>query len=92
MLDFVYQMELLGHKTHLILAEKPEFVHVAMTSSVNEVKELLFSLGPLSVYLFRVFSETMLSSLSEGVRREVVTVANEAIASGEFFESTAKDR
>jgi hypothetical protein len=91
MLDFVYQMELLGHKTHLILAEKPEFVHMPMTSSVNEVKELLFSLGPLSMYLFRLFSETMLSSLSDGVRKEVVTAANEAIKSGELFESTARD-
>lgn len=91
MLDFVFQMELLGHKTHLILAEKPEFVHMPMTSSVNEVKELLFSLGPLSMYLFRLFSETMLSSLSEGVRKEVVTAANEAITSGELFESTARD-
>ncbi len=91
MLDFVYQMELLGHKTHLILAEKPEFVHMPMTSSVNEVKELLFSLGSLSMYLFRLFSESMLSSLSEGVRKEVVTAANEAIASGELFESTARD-
>jgi hypothetical protein len=91
MLDFVYQMELLGHKTHLILAEKPEFVHMPMPSSVNEVKELLFSLGPLSMYLFRLFSETMLSSLSEGVRKEVVTAANEAITSDELFESTARD-
>jgi hypothetical protein len=91
MLDFVYQMELLGHKTHLILAEKPVFVHMPMTSSVNEVKELLFSLGPLSAYLFRLFSDTMLSGLSDGVRKEVVTDANEAITSGELFESTAKD-
>ena len=91
MLEFVYQMEQLGRKTHLILAEKPEFVHMPMTSSVNEVKELLFSFGQLSMYLFRLFSETMLSSLSEGVRREVITVANEAITSGELFESTAKD-
>jgi hypothetical protein len=91
MLDFVYQMELLGHKTHLILAEKPEFVHMPTTSSVNEVKELLFSLGPLSAYLFRLFSDTMLSGLSDGVRKEVVTDANEAITSGELFESTAKD-
>jgi Na+/proline symporter len=90
MLDFVYQMELLGHKTHLILAEKPEFVHASLTSNVNEIKELIFSLGPLSAYLFRVFSEAMLSNLGEGRRKEVVTVANEMIAAGGFFESAAR--
>jgi Na+/proline symporter len=90
MLDFVYQMELLGHKTHLILAEKPEFVHASLISNVNEIKELIFSLGPLSAYLFRVFSEAMLSNLGEEVRKEVVTVANEMIAAGGFFESPAR--
>ena len=92
MLDFVYQMELLGHKTHLILAEKPEFVHASLTSNVNEIKELIFSLGPLSAYLFRVFSDAMLSNLSEEVRKEVVTVANEMIAAGGFFESACQRR
>jgi Na+/proline symporter len=86
-LDFVYQMELLGHKTHLILAERPEFVHTSMTTSINEVKGLLFSLGPLSAYLFRAFSEAMLSQLDDVVRKEVVMQANELIASGGFFES-----
>jgi Na+/proline symporter len=90
MLDFVYQMELLGHKTHLILAEKPDFVHTSMTSRINEVKELLFSLGPLSAYLFGAFSEAMLSQLGDSVRKEVVMQANELIASGGFFE-TAKE-
>ena len=86
-LDFVYQMELLGHKTHLILAEKPDFVHMSMTSSINEVKELLFSLGPLSAYLFRAFSDAMLSRIDDEVRRETVMQANELVASGEFFET-----
>jgi Na+/proline symporter len=86
-LDFVYQLELLGHKTHLILAERPEFVHMSVTSSINEVKELLFILGPLSSYLFRVFSDAMLSRLGDGVRNEVVLEANETIASSGFFES-----
>jgi Na+/proline symporter len=86
-LDFVYQMELLGHKTHLILAEKPDFVHTSMTSSINEVKELLFSLGPLSAYLFRAFSDAMLSRIDDEVRRETVMQANELVASGEFFET-----
>jgi Na+/proline symporter len=90
MLDFVYQMELLGHKTRLVLAEKPEFVHASLESDVNEIRELLFTLGPLSIYLFRVFSEAMLSNLGEGVRAEVVAVANEMIAAGGFFESAAR--
>ena len=58
MLDFVYQMELLARKTHLILAEKPKCLHIRIiTSGIDEVKELLFSLGPLSAYLFRLFSD-----------------------------------
>ena len=89
-LDYVYQMELLGHKTHLILAERPEFVHTSTTSSINEVKELLFSLGPLSAYLFRAFSDAMLSQLDDAMREEVVVQANELIAGGGFFE-TAKE-
>ena len=90
-LDFVYQMELLGHKSHLILAEKPDFVHTSMTSSINEVKELLFSLGPLSAYLFRAFSDAMLSQLDDDVRREAVMQANELVASGGFFETGQAD-
>ncbi|MCX6676683.1 MAG: DUF835 domain-containing protein [Methanothrix sp.] len=86
MLDFVYRMELLGHKSHLILAERPEYVHTGITASINEVKELLFSLGPLSAYLFAAFSEAMLSLLNDAVRREVVMQANELVASGGFFE------
>ncbi len=85
-LDYVYQMELLGHKSHLILAERPDFVHTSLTSGINEVKELIFSLGPLSSYLFRVFSDAMLSQLDDDVKREVVMQANELIASGKFFE------
>jgi Na+/proline symporter len=89
LLDFVYQMELLGHKTHLILSERPEFVHFVQgeaTVGINEAKELLFSLGPLSGYLFRIFSDAMLSRLEDEERRVVIAKANEAIASGIFFE------
>ena len=46
-------------------------------------------MGPLSTYLFRAFSDAMLSQLDDDVRREVVMQANELVASGEFFE-TAK--
>jgi Na+/proline symporter len=91
MLDYVYQMELLAQKSHLILAEKPDFVHASMTSSINEVKELLFSLGPLSAYLFQVFSDAMLSQLDDDVRRKAVIQVNELFASGEFFEAAKKE-
>jgi Na+/proline symporter len=89
-LDFVYQIELLGHRTHLILAEKPDYVHTGTRSRINECKELLFSLGPLSNYLFTLFSETMLSQLNSDIRRDVVIKANESIASGGFFEVSKK--
>jgi len=89
-LDFVYQMELLGHRTHLILVERQEFVRGEMTAAINEIKELIFTLGPLSGYLFGIFSETMLSRLEDDERREVAAEANEAIASGDFFESAKK--
>jgi Na+/proline symporter len=92
MLDFVYQMELLARKTHLILAEKPECLHIkTISSGIDEVKELLFSLGPLSAYLFRAFSETMLSRLGEEARRQVTLEANELIAAQDFFEVTKED-
>ena len=86
-LDFVYQMELLGRKTRLLLAERPEFLQVSLPAGINEVKELLFTLGPLSAYLFRIFSEAMLSRLSEGQRREVVEEVNMLIAAKSFFEA-----
>lgn len=86
LLDFVYQMELLGRKTRLILVERPEYIHIRLPDSINEVKELLFNVGPLSAYLFRVFSEAMLSRLSIEKRSEVVREANELISSRSFFE------
>jgi len=87
-LDYVYQMELLAHKSRFILAEDPHFVHAEMTSSINEVKELLFSLGSLSSYLFLAFSDAMLTQLNDSARKEAVMQANEQIASGEFFETS----
>jgi len=86
-LDFVYQMEVMGRKTRLVLAERQAFLQVSLPAGINEIKELLFSLGPLSAYLFRVFSEAMLSHLGEGQRREVVEEANMMIATKRFFEA-----
>jgi Na+/proline symporter len=89
-LDFVYQMELLGRKTHLVLTERPDFVHADMTSDINEVNELIFTLGSLSAYLFAVFAEAMLFHLDDEMRRDAIAQVNEGIASGGFFESTRK--
>ena len=86
--DFVYQIELLGSRTRLILAERQKFVHIGQgrTEEIVEIRELLFSLGPLSAYLFQVFSEAMLSPLSKDMREEATAQANEMIASGAFFD------
>jgi len=86
MLDFVYHMEILGRKTRLILAERPEFVHAKLPAPVNETKELLFTLGPLSIYLFRLFSETMLSRLAAETRDAVAEEVNLQLEAGSFFE------
>lgn len=85
-LDFAYQLELLGRRTRLVLKEMPEFVHKDLSWDVTGVKELIFTLGPLSAYLFKVFSDAMLSNLSEDKRRDVVEEANNLISGGGFFE------
>ncbi|OPY49247.1 MAG: hypothetical protein A4E48_02339 [Methanosaeta sp. PtaU1.Bin060] len=88
MLDFVYQMELLGRRTRLILAERPEFVHVRITPGINEIRELLFALGPLSLYLFIAFSDVMLAGLNEIQKREVMDEVNQLMAERSFFEES----
>jgi len=90
--DFVYEMELLARRTRLVLTERPEFVHKKLNGEITEAKELLFSLGPLSYYLFKVFSETMLSRLDDATKREVVDEVNALIFSGGFFEDLGEKR
>lgn len=85
-LDFVYEVETLARRTRMLLAERREFVHKDMPSDVNEVKELLFTLGPLSSYLFELFSEAMLSRLKEPIRDKVAEEVNALISSGTFFD------
>ncbi|MFB3763613.1 MAG: DUF835 domain-containing protein [Methanotrichaceae archaeon] len=85
-LDFIYGMETLSKRTRMLLAERREFVHKDLPNDVNEAKELLFTLGPLSAYLFKIFLETMLSGLKESVRDQVADEVNAAISSGTFFE------
>ncbi len=88
MLDFAYQLEVLGKRTRLVLKERPQFVHRDVSKDINEIKELIFTLGPLSSYLFRIFSESMLAVLSEPKKRDIVDEANSLIAGGGFFEGS----
>jgi hypothetical protein len=85
-LDFVYEIELLSRGTRMVLAERPEFVHREIASEINEIKELIFTLGPLSAYLFKVFSDAMLSGLDSATRVDVIRDVNESIESGTIFE------
>jgi hypothetical protein len=92
MLDFVNQIELLSRKTRLILAERPQFVHRSLEGNIDEVKELMFNLGPLSAYLFQIFSQAMLSHLIDEMRRDVVREVNELIATQKFFEAARGEK
>jgi hypothetical protein len=91
-LDFVYEIELLARRSRLMLAERQEFVHIDLKDDITEARELIFTLGPLSYYLFTVFSQTMLSRLDEAVRRDVVDEVNDQISAGVFFEEAGKKR
>ena len=85
-LDFVYEIELLSRETRMVLAERPEFVHREMASEINYIKELIFTLGSLSAYLFKVFSDAMLSGLDSATRVDVIRDVNESIETGTIFE------
>ncbi|MGD0951329.1 MAG: DUF835 domain-containing protein [Methanotrichaceae archaeon] len=85
-LDFVYQIELLSRETRMVLAERQEFVHLKIASEISEIKELILTLGPLSAYLFKVFSDAMLSGLDSATRVDVIRDVNESIESGTIFE------
>lgn len=87
-LDFVYEIEMLSRETRMVLAESKEFVHANVSSEINEIKELIFTLGPLSAYLFKVFSEAMLSWLENSTRVEVIRNVRESIKDGTFFDKT----
>jgi len=92
--DFVYHIEALfrGSPSRLTLLERPKLVHAKLGSDVNEVRELLFALGPLGAYLLKIFFDAMLSKLSDAVRREVVSEANSTIRNGSFFEGVKMER
>lgn len=86
--DFVYHIETLfrGSPSRLTLHERPKFVHAKLGSDVNEVRDLLFALGPLGAYLLKIFFNAMLSKQAETVRMEILSEANSAIKDGSFFE------
>jgi Na+/proline symporter len=85
-LDFVYEIELLSRETRAVLAERPEFAHIKEASEINEVKELIFTLGHLSTDLFKVFCEAIFSGLDDAMKGEVVREVNASIEAGTFFE------
>lgn len=92
LLDFVYQLEVLSRKSRLILAERPSYVHVSLGQDVTVVKELIFSLGPLSSYLFKAFSDAMLSGLDQAAREDVIREGNASIESGKFLDGCKQEQ
>jgi Na+/proline symporter/archaellum biogenesis ATPase FlaH len=91
-LDFVHQVELLGRKTRMVLTERPEFVHASLKREINEAKDLIFLLGPLSAYLFKVFSESILAGCSDPFRSQAADEANDLIESSHFFETVRPEK
>lgn len=85
-LDFVYEIELLSQKTRMVLADRSAFVHQKVESDINETKDLIFRLGQLSSYLFKVFAESMLSSLDSVTKSDVIREVNDLISSGGIFD------
>ena len=85
-LDFVYEIEQLSRETRMVLAERPTFVHGEVSLEINEIKDLIFSLGPLSSYLFKVFSEAIMSGVNIAIRADVIREFNESIESDTIFE------
>jgi hypothetical protein len=85
--DFVYHIEAIfrGTPSRRTLLERSKLVHAKLGSDQNEVRELLFALGPLGAYLLKIFFDARLSKLSDAVRREVVSEANSTIRNGSFL-------
>ncbi|HRW82280.1 MAG TPA: DUF835 domain-containing protein [Methanothrix sp.] len=66
-LDFVHALEDLSGmgRTRLVVQARPEFVNRMLASDINEAQQLIFLLGPLSAYLFKVFVDSLLKRLDE---------------------------
>jgi len=90
-LDFVYGIETVSKMTRMLLAERREFVHKDLPNDINAVKELLFTLGSLSAYLFKTFSDAMLLGLTDPAKDQIVDEVNSLILSGTFFEEAVAE-
>ncbi|HII05901.1 MAG TPA: DUF835 domain-containing protein [Methanotrichaceae archaeon] len=86
-LDFVHALEDLSEKgrTRLVLRTRPEFVNKKLTSDINEAKQLIFLLGPLSAYLFKVFADSILKGLDETAKMTVLRDLEEMMGAEKLF-------
>ncbi|MEA2045684.1 MAG: DUF835 domain-containing protein, partial [Euryarchaeota archaeon] len=87
-LDFVYALECLAreNRTRFVLKVRPEYVHEKLPLEINEVRQLIFLLGPLSCYLFKVFADAMIASLDESCRREAIRDIGMLMDTDKLFE------
>jgi len=87
-LDFVYALECLvrENRTRFVLKVWPEYVHEKLPLEINEVKQLIFLLGPLSCYLFKVFADAMIASLDESSRRVAIRDIEVLMDTDKLFE------
>lgn len=87
-LDFVYALENLAKKCHtrLVIKVRPEYVHKDLVAEITEGKQLIFFLGPLSTYLFKIFANAMLKELDESSREGVINDVKEVMVTERLFE------
>ena len=93
-LDFVYSLENLARKSHtrLVLKVRPEFVcRTKLTTDITEVNQILFLLGPLSSYLFKVLANTMLYSLDGRLREDAINAIKDSMDTEKLFEGMKCD-
>ncbi|TRZ67719.1 MAG: DUF835 domain-containing protein [Methanothrix sp.] len=87
-LDFVYALESLvrENRTRFVLKVRPEYVHEKLSLEINEVRQLIFLLGPLSCYLLKAFADVMIASLQESCRREAIRDIEVLMDTDKLFE------
>ncbi|UEC41833.1 MAG: Na+/solute symporter [Methanothrix sp.] len=73
-LDFVHALDSLSEKgrTRVVLLARPEFVNRRVAAEINEAEELIFLLGPISAYLFKVFADSIMRRLDPSSRAMVM--------------------
>jgi len=86
-IDFVHALEGISGKgrTRLLLQARPEFINRKLTSEITEVQQLIFLLGPLSAYLFKVFAEYLLKRLDEPDKMTVLRDLEEMMETDRLF-------